>query len=271
MSMTILKNIRIKISLTASALVLMAFTVPVFADGVSGSAAGGTSSGANSELESCSESLGTLAVHEDQTSHWWRDYYRRYPTLGSTVPLLRLMAQQSNCFVVVERGKAMKEVIGERELEQSGELREGSNYGKGQMVAADYTMSPEIQFSENTGGAKGKIFGSLGSAGKLLDKVTGSLKKNEAGTTLLLIDNRSTVQVAAAAGSASKFNFGAGVGIFARNVGADVSGYTRTPEGKVIAAAFADSFNNMVRALRNYSAQNVEGGLGKGGKLEIGQ
>jgi hypothetical protein len=61
-------------------------------------------------------------------------------------------------------------------------------------------------------------------------------------------------------GSASKFNFCAGIGIFARNVGANVSGYTRTPKGKVIASAFADSFNNMVQTLRNYSAQNIEGG-----------
>ena len=69
----------------------------VFADGVSGSAAGGSTSGVDSQLESCAEPLGTLAVHEDQHSTWWHSYYRRYPTLGSTTPLLRLMVQQSNC------------------------------------------------------------------------------------------------------------------------------------------------------------------------------
>jgi hypothetical protein len=45
----------------------------------------------------------------------------------------------------------------------------------------------------------------------------------------------------------------------------------KPPEGKTIAAAFADLYNNMVRALRNYKAQNVEGGLGEGGKLKIGE
>jgi len=39
----------------------------------------------------------------------------------------------------------------------------------------------------------------------------------------------------------------------------------------VIAAAFANSYNNMVKALRNYKAQTVEGGLGKGGKLKVGE
>lgn len=251
-------------------LILSISILPVHAD-VSGSAAGASSSGADSQLESCPEPLGTLAVHEDQTASWWHSYYRRYPTLGSTTPLLRLMAQQSNCFVVVERGKAMKEVMGERELEASGEMREGSNFGKGQMVAADYTMSPEIQVSEETGGAKAKLFGKLGGAGDLLDSVAGKLKRDEASTTLLLIDNRSSVQIAAAQGSSKKFSFGGGVGIFGSQGGGSASAFTKTPEGKVIAAAFANSYNNMVKALRNYKAQNVEGGLGKGGKLKVGE
>ena len=241
------------------------------ASGVSGSAAGGSSQGSDTQLESCSQTLGTLAVHEDHNEPWWHNYYRRYPTLGSTVPLLRLMIQQSNCFVVVERGKAMKNMMGERQLEAAGEMREGSSFGKGQMVAADYTMSPSIQFSENTGGLAGKAAGLFGSKAKILGDLAGGLKKNEASTTLLLIDNRSGVQVSAAIGSAEKFDYSAGVGIFGSRGGGSADGYTRTPEGKVIAAAFADSYNNMVKALRNYKAQTVEGGLGKGGKLGIGE
>jgi len=30
------------------------------------------------------------------------------------------------------------------------------------------------------------------------------------------------------------------------------------------------AYNNMVKSLRNYKAQEIEGGLGKGGKLRIG-
>ena len=261
-----------KLCLFVSLAIALFFTsLTVYADGISGSAAGGNTSGADSQLESCPQPLGTLAVYENQNEPWWHTYYRRYPTLGSTVPLLRLMIQQSNCFVVVERGKAMKNMMGERQLEASGEIREGSNFGKGQMVAADYTMSPSIQLSENTGGLAGSVGGLFGDKGKLLGKLAGGLKKNEASTTLLLIDNRSSVQVSAANGNAEKFDFGAGLGVFGSRGSGAANGYTNTPEGKTIAAAFADSYNNMVKALRNYKAQTVKGGLGKGGQLQIGE
>jgi curli biogenesis system outer membrane secretion channel CsgG len=240
---------------------------------VTGAAGGETSENANSQLERCNETMGTLAVVEDQGAVWWRSYYRRYPKLGSTVPVLRMMIQQSNCFVVVERGQAMRNMMQERQLEQSGEMRSGSKFGKGQMVAADYTMNPSINFSQKgTGGIGGAVGGLLpapGLARVAVGVVGGGLKSNEASTTLLLIDNRSGVQLAAAEGSAKNYDFkffGAGWG---GGAGGAVGGFTNTPEGKIITAAFADSFNQMVKALRNYKAQTVKGGLGTGGRLGV--
>ena len=58
---------------------------------VSGSAAGGASDNTNTQLEKCSETLGTLAVAEDQNAPWY--YQLRSNNLGSTVPVLRLMKQ----------------------------------------------------------------------------------------------------------------------------------------------------------------------------------
>lgn len=234
-------------------------------------AAGGANSAGGSGLEHCDQTLGTLAVVENQSEPWWGDYYRRYPRLGSTVPVLRMMIQQSNCFVVVERGRAMNNMMGERALQQSGELRNGSNMGQGQMVAADYTLNPSIQFSDNTGGVGGAIGGLLGRSNSVLGMLAGGLKKNEAATTLLLVDNRSGVQVSAAVGSAQKFDFKLFGGMFGSSAAGGLGGYTNTPEGKVIVGAFADSLNQMISALRNYKAQTVEGGLGKGGKLGIGE
>ncbi len=52
--------------------------------------------------------------------------------------------KQSNCFVVVERGGAMQNIAMERNLQKSGEMRDSGNFGAGQMVAADFTMKPEI-------------------------------------------------------------------------------------------------------------------------------
>ncbi len=235
---------------------------------VTGAAGGETSAGENSALESCEETLGTLAVVEDQAAPWWHTYRRRYPTLGTTVPVLRMMIQQSNCFVVVERGKAMNNMMQERALMQSGEMRQGSNFGKGQMVAADYTMNPSIQFSEKgTGGLGATVGGLLGNY--RLGRLAGGLKSNEAATTLLLIDNRSGVQVSSSVGNAKNFDFSLFGGFFGGGRWGSVGGFTDTPEGKVVTAAFADSYNQMVKALRNYKAQKVKGGLGKGGRLKV--
>jgi curli biogenesis system outer membrane secretion channel CsgG len=124
-----------------------------------GSAGGATAQNANSQLERCNESLGTLAVVEDQAAPWY-GYLANYH-LGSTVPVLRMIIQQSNCFVVVERGRGMTNMMGERALQQTGEMRSGSHFGKGQVVAADYTMEPSIDFSQKGTGGVGGAFGGL--------------------------------------------------------------------------------------------------------------
>jgi curli biogenesis system outer membrane secretion channel CsgG len=182
------------------------------------------------------------------------------------------MVQQSNCFVVVERSAAgMAAMQRERALMQGGEMRQGSQLGGGQMVASDYAMSPEIIFSEgNTGGAAAGLGGLLGGVGGALVGIAGSMKTREASTMLTLVDNRSGVQVSASEGSASKTDWSAGLGTLFSSGGGGLGGYTNTPQGKVIAAAFMDSYNSMVKALRNYKAQTVKGqGLGGGGRLGV--
>lgn len=231
---------------------------------VSGAASGGASEGENSGLEHCPETLGTMSIDEDTNAPWY--YELRNHQLGSTVPVLRLMIQQSNCFVIVERGKGLNAMMKEREFARSDEARAGSNYHKGQLVAADYTMSPSIQFSGKTGG--GTLFGGGGLAGAF-GALAGSVGHNEASTTLLLIDNRSGVQIAASEGSAGNFDFGMLGAAFGGGGFGGGSGYAKTPQGKVVVAAFADSFNQMVKALRNYKAQTVKGGLGTGGRLGV--
>ena len=234
-----------------------------------GAAGGATTEGASNQLERCNESLGTVAVVEDQGAPWY-GYMHQHYKLGSTVPVLRMMIQQSNCFVVVERGRAMGNVMQERDLDRSGEIRQGSNFGKGQMVAADYTMSPSITFSQaGTSGIGGALGGLLGSKGRVFGALAGGLKSNEASTTLILVDNRSSVQLAAAEGSAQNWDFNLAGGLLGSTAGGGLGGYTNTPEGKILTAAFMDSYNKLVRATRNYRAQTVKGGLGTGGRLGV--
>ena len=79
-----------------------------------GSASGTSTENANAQLERCDASLGTLALVEDQNAQWYHQL-REYK-LNSTLPLIRLLVQQSNCFVIVERGRAMNNMMQERAL-----------------------------------------------------------------------------------------------------------------------------------------------------------
>lgn len=90
---------------------------------------------------------------------------------------------------------------------------------------------------------------------------------------LTLVDNRSSVQLAAAEGSARNVDYGMLSGVLAGGfggaAGAGGSAYARTTQGKVVVAAFTDSLNNLIGAVRQYRAQNVKGGLGNGGSLLV--
>jgi hypothetical protein len=156
----------------------------------------------------------------------------------------------------------------ERALQQSGELRQGSNFGQGQIVAADYSLNPMITFSQrDTRGVEAAL--SVIPYAGLLGAVAEGLRTSETSTTLTMVDNRSGVQLAAAEGAASNTDFAAWNGWFGSSAAGGLGGYTNTPEGKVLAGAFADAYNRLVVAVRNCKAQEVKGGLGTGGALGV--
>lgn len=212
----------------------------------SGSAGPDGAKGESSQLEKCDKPYGTLAVSEPQ------DYVgqalMRYG-LTSPVGLIRMFIQQSNCFVVVERGRAMKNLMQERELAGSGQLRSGSNMGGGQMVTADYVLTPDVVFNNKDAGGLGGALGGLFGVGGAI--VAAGLKFKEAQTSMLLADTRTSLQVAAAQGMAKSTDFSlGGIGFGAGVVGA-LGAYENTAEGKVVASGFLDNWNNIVRAIRN--------------------
>jgi curli biogenesis system outer membrane secretion channel CsgG len=205
---------------------------------------GSVSAETASKVETCERKLGVLAVAEPQAG--W--YHLQNYGLGSPAALLRMMVQQSGCFDVVERGVAMQNLQQERALASGGDLRQESNVGKGQMQAADFVMTPNVQLAaSNTGGLGGLLAGRLGPLGA----VVGNLKFKEASTSLLLADVRSSLQVAAAEGKATKTDFGVGGWAFGGGALAGLGGYTSTPEGKMVAASLLDNYNNIVNQIRN--------------------
>src|SRR6188508_509668 len=107
---------------------------------VQGSSGTNGSSG-DKGLEHCEKPMGALAVVEPQDIVL--SDLSRY-RLSSPVGLIRMMVQQSNCFIVVERGAGMQNMMQERQLASSGQLRSNSNMGGGQMVSADFILTPSV-------------------------------------------------------------------------------------------------------------------------------
>jgi hypothetical protein len=254
---------------------------------VSGSAGGAASVDANKSLIRCPAPLGTLAVDDGR--------FEGTRSVTTVDPLLRLAVQQSNCFVLTAIGNQKTSQTLNRITDtqrDSGEYRAGSKQEKGQRVAADYLLEPQVVVdNETTGGEQGSVGGGLlgalagAAGGPLAGALVGAASKaTETKTTvvaLTLTDIRSTVQIGISEGSAVTTNMGSsiggwgglmgigGSGFAAGGVGAGMSSFTRTPEGMSTAAAFFDAYNGMVQSLKNYKAQEVKGGMGQGGLLKV--
>ncbi len=121
-------------------------------------AAGTDGSTGDKGLEHCDKPMAAMAVVEPQSEYLTA--LARYK-LQSPVGLIRMMIQQSNCFIVVERGQGMRNLMQERQLASAGESRQGSNMGQGLMVAADFIMTPSVVFSENNAGGGGAAVAGL--------------------------------------------------------------------------------------------------------------
>lgn len=214
----------------------------------SGSAGPDGAKGEAKELEKCDKPYGTLAVVEPQDAVI--SHLLQYG-LQSPVGLIRMMVQQSNCFVLVERGRAMQNLMQERQLAESGELRKGSNMGKGQMVTADYVLTPDAVFSSKNSGGLGGALGGLGVFGAVAGVVAAGLKFKSAQTTMILSDSRTSLQIASATGNAEKTDWNIGGLLVGGGAAGGLGAYTNTPEGKVIAASYLDNWNNIVRSIRN--------------------
>jgi hypothetical protein len=212
---------------------------------------------AQDDLKTCAEPYGTLAVVEpqDEVIRMLSKY-----KLSSPTSLIRIMVQESNCFLAVERGIAMQNLEQERALAESGQLRGGQNVGGGQMVAADFILTPDVLISDDNAGGIGGALGRFGRRGVGL--LGAGVKFKEAETSLLISDTRSGIQVAAAQGKARKTDFRLGMLGIGGGTAIGGGGYTDTEEGKVIAASFLDNFNNIVASLKDNPNMDQYGASG---------
>jgi curli biogenesis system outer membrane secretion channel CsgG len=193
----------------------------------------------------CDKKIGSLSVVEPENK-WWVQY-----NLESPEALLKALLSETKCFTLLDRGKGLAAAQKERSLASGGEMRVGSNVGKGQMKAADYVLVPDIaNKNANAGGKKfGAALGGLmgGTAGALLGGV--SLKSKTADVVLTLTDVRSTEQVAIVQGHAKKTDIGWGGGggaFWGGFAAAGASSYANTEIGQVVAMAYLDALKKLI-------------------------
>src|SRR5205085_638232 len=162
----------------------------------------------------CSHRIGTRAIGEPD-NQWWREL-----NLGSPEAIIKIFVQQSGCFTMVNRGRAMQSRAMERAMAEQGELQRGSNMGAGQVKAADYFLQPDIvSTNKNSGGggagaAIGGLLGHFGGGWGAVGALAGGInvKKGEATVTLSLVNARTTEEEALTQGYFRKRDISWGAG-----------------------------------------------------------
>ena len=233
---------------------------------VSTSAAADPSSGrkdqmrGEAEIPVCTHRIGTLAIVPPD-KEWWREL-----NLGSPEAIIKVFVQQSGCFTIVNRDRAMASRNMERALADSGELQAGSRMGAGQVKAADYFLQPDIvSTNKNSGGggagaAIGGLLGHFGGGWGAVGALAGGInvKKGEANVTISLVNARTTEEEALTEGYARKtdvsWGAGGGAGWCGGFAAAGGYGYQNTEIGQVIVLAYLDAYKKLVAQLGGVQA-----------------
>ena len=142
---------------------------------VTGSAGPAGAKGESKSLVKCDAPIATLALAENPNGYTMSSSYN---LPSSPVPLVRLLAQQSGCFRVVDRAAGLRGTIQEQQLKESGVLRkQGNTVEKGKSYEAQVALlltdnETTEQVSAATGSARttdlglgGLAFGGMGGAG----------------------------------------------------------------------------------------------------------
>ncbi|MBB5204329.1 curli biogenesis system outer membrane secretion channel CsgG [Inhella inkyongensis] len=226
---------------------------------ISGSAGPAGAKNAAKQLVKCDAPVATLALVENPNGYVYGGA-RGLPE--SPLPLVRLLAQQSGCFRVMDRNAGLKQVIQEQELKDAGVLRQkGSTVQKGKGYEAQYALTPSLTFSQMDAGRE--VGGLMGQIPVLRSFVGAAeqVKLKEAQVALMLVDTETTEQVAAATGSVRVTDLGVGGFVLGKLGGAAGAGWANSAEGKVIAAAFLDAHNQLVEQARELQAKELPPGV----------
>ncbi|MGP1283145.1 MAG: CsgG/HfaB family protein [Parasphingopyxis sp.] len=210
------------------------------------------------ELPTCARPIGAISIVEPD-DNWWQRY-----DLDSPEAVINLLVLRSGCFTIVDRGRGLRSRNLERALADNGDLQAGSNFGGGQVRAADFFIIPDIIATNrdsggfNIGGAFGGIFGStLGGTGLGINT-----RRKEANVSLTLVNARTTETLRLTEGYHRQTDTGFSAGLFggggifgSLGGGLGVGTYENTEIGQVVAAAYLDAYTDLVAQLGGVAAQ----------------
>lgn len=212
----------------------------------------------------CDGPIGTLRIVEpDDGMGAWATYGLPAPTR-----MLRVMANDSKCFTILDRGAGFAAAQAERELAMGGLLQEDQNIGDGQILGADFILIPDI-VSQNEHAGGSQIGGSASGEGGGFRRglfsamttvatmgVTGRMnsRKQTADVVLTLVDVRTSQQLASVSGEAKITDRAWSSALAASSPqgrgNLHAGRWENTEIGKVILKAYEDAFAEMVRELQ---------------------
>ena len=210
------------------------------------------------EMPTCVSPIGSVAIVEPDMN-WWSRY-----DLDSPERVINYLVLRSGCFTIVDRGRGLQHRNLERALADNGDLQAGSNFGGGQVRAADYFIIPDIiSTNRNSGGLRiGGGFGGL--FGNTLGGIAGGIntRRKEANVSLTLVNARTTETIRLTEGYHRQTDTGFSAGLFGgggifgpRGGGIGIGTYENSDIGQVIAVAYLDAYEDLVTQLGGVTAQ----------------
>jgi curli biogenesis system outer membrane secretion channel CsgG len=203
------------------------------------------------ELPQCAQPLGTVALIEDKAPSVDDQLPPGMRALvqmaerqngGSTakvdpLPLLKLRAARSNCFLVVERGGRFDALQRERALAAGGSVANRQAFTGATLTAADYLLQAQVLYSDANSRGGGGGGGAFGSAIGLKTKTL------ESQIMLSIVDVKTGVQRVVSTGLARKKDVSLVGGGLLLDIGVGALGgaYTSTDIGKITSLAMLDA------------------------------
>jgi hypothetical protein len=171
------------------------------------------------------------------------------PMRVDPIPIVRLMAANSGCFLVAERGESYEAVKRERALSGLDDIP---------VTPATHILNVQLLYSDaNSRGGAGGVGGTFGSAVGLKTKTL------ESQILLTLVDVKTGLQTSIATGSARKKDVtlvGGGL-LVDLGIGALGGTYSSTNIGKITALATLDAFRKFIPVTQSTFAAQTSSSL----------